>query len=262
MRRTNKGSYVSLEWPGWSGPRLFSLSGVEQGRAEEQCASARQILSPRGNFTWPTAQSTNKASGDKKESLARCRPNFIPSSCGNSTHRLEAGWRWHNGWQGDVALLIGTNFTAVWQFHLPGVGTKEWQGGISSHKLVQRRQSTCYRKNPHSRLYRIYKEMWVNPTVSNIFSHNMITYPIVRAASLSHAFKISFCVAPWSGEDWNGFDGKVKKLGISHQLDELKRVGWIEGPSRELFYWAASCDELCVLPASPLTLLGCYTYGR
>ena len=87
MRRTNKGSYVSLEWPGWSGPRLFSLSGVEQGRAEEQCASARQILSPRGNFTWPTAQSTNKASGDKKESLARCRPNFIPSSCGNSTRR-------------------------------------------------------------------------------------------------------------------------------------------------------------------------------
>ena len=68
-------------------PRLFSLSGVEQGRAEEQCASARQILSPRGNFTWPTAQSTNKASGDKKESLARCRPNFIPSSCGNSTRR-------------------------------------------------------------------------------------------------------------------------------------------------------------------------------
>ena len=175
-----------------------------------------------------------------------------------------AGWRWHNGWQGDVALLIGTNFTAVWQFHLPGVGTKEWQeGGISSHKLVQRRQSTCYRKNPHSRLYRIYKEMWVNPTVSNIFSHNMITYPIVRAASLSHAFKISFCViAQWSGKELDGFDGKVKKLGVSDQLDELKRVGWIEGPSRELFYWAASCDELCVLPASPLTLLGCYTYGR
>ena len=171
-----------------------------------------------------------------------------------------AGWRWHNGWQGDVALLIGTNFTAVWQFHLPGVGTKEWQeGGISSHKLVQRRQSTCYRKN--SRLYRIYKEMWVNPTVSNIFSHNMITYPIVRAASLSHAFKISFCV--WPHEEVRiGFDAKVKKLGISDQLDELKRVGWIEGPSRELFYWAASCDELCVLPASPLTLLGCYTYGR